>query len=450
MRVAGWRTVTRRWTVPAVVFALAVLVPGVAGAAGQASPPGPVISPVTEFSACPGQNSEIEQAVGDGFVYEEWMGCNNQIGFATSTDGGLHFGKPVVLTDSLGAWDPALAVAPNGTVYAAFMNGTAHHSFPVVEASFNHGKSFPQVRQLIPRKYNNWGDRDFIAVGPTGAVYVTWDYGPSASAVKFICPPGGSCGFSAGDLNIVMQRSTDGGRTWSRIIHVSPGFPASGGDSAPLFVAPDGKIYVDYQGYHMTSRTKFTFTNAHSFFTSSSDGGTTWSKPVRIGPAGLTMNKSEWWIDGDMSADSAGNLYATWDSQVRGRDIGWLAYSTNHGRMWKTVRVTPDTDSATHIVQVAGGQRGIAYVGWLADNGRRGYSLYLREFSIRQGWLSPIVRVSRGVYGNKGVWPGDTFGISTEPPITTGPEAGVQRIVVSWGSAADKVSQDRAAIVTFR
>ena len=147
------------------------------------------------------------------------------------------------------------------------------------------------------------------------------------------------------------------------------------------------------------------------------------------------MNKSEWWIDGDMSADSAGNLYATWDSQVRGRDIGWLAYSTDHGRTWKTVRVTPDTDNATHIVQVAGGRRGIAYVGWLADNSRHGYSLYLREFSIRQGWLSPIVRVSGRMYGNRTVWPGDTFGISTEPPITAGPEAGVQRVVVSWGSA---------------
>jgi len=449
--VTGWLAGTRRWAVPLAVIAFAGLAPGVAGAASQAaSAPGPVVSPITQFSACPGQNAEIEQAAGHGYVYEEWMGCNGSIGFATSADGGRHFGKPVVLADSSGAWDPALAIARNGTVYAAFMNGTKHHSFPVVEASFNHGNSFPQVRRLIPRRYNNWGDRDFIAVGPTGTVYLTWDYGPSAKDVTYICPPGGSCGFATGDLNVVIQRSTDGGRTWSRIIHVSPGFPASGGDSAPLFVAPDGKIYVDYQAYHMTSRTKFTMTNAHSYFTSSADGGTTWSKPVRIGPRRLTMNKSEWWIDGDMSSDSAGNLYATWDSQVRGRDIGWLSYSTNHGRKWRTVRVTADTDNATHIVQVAGGRRGIAYVGWLADNSRHGYSLYLREFSIRKGWLSRVIRVSGRVYGNRAVWPGDTFGISTEPPITAGPEAGMQRVVVSWGSATRRVSQDRAAVVTFR
>ncbi len=447
--MARWLTVTRRWAVLATLIALAALAPGAAGAASRATSttPTPVVSPITTFSACPGQNNEIEQAVGDGYVYEEWIGCaptQNNIGFATSSDGGRHFSKPLVLPGSGGAWDPALAVAPNGTVYAAFMSGNAHHLFPVVEASFDHGKTFPRVRRLIPRKDGNWGDRDFIAVGPTGAVYVTWDYGPSAKEVTFICSKGGSCSFATGDLNVVMQRSTDGGRTWGRIVPISPGFPASGADQAPLLVAPDGKIYADYQAYHMTSRTKLTMSVAHSFVTSSTTGGRTWSKPVRVGPAGLWMNKSEWWIDGDISTDSAGNLFATWDSQVHGRDIGWLAYSTDHGLTWKTVRVTPDTDNATHIVQVAGGTGGTAFVGWLADNSRRGYALYLREFSVGAGWVSPIIRVSR-LYGNKAVWPGDTFGISTEPAA----KAGSQRVVVSWGSATRKVAQDRAAVVTF-
>ena len=85
---------------------------GVGTAASQ-----PVISAITEFSAgCAGRNSEVEQAVDPvrGYVYEEWMGCKYQIGFAASADGGLHFGKPVVLAGSAGAWDPALAVAPDG------------------------------------------------------------------------------------------------------------------------------------------------------------------------------------------------------------------------------------------------------------------------------------------------------------------------------------------------
>ena len=85
------------------------------------------------------------------------MGCNGSIGFATSADGGLHFSKPVVLADSGGAWDPALAVARNGTVYAAFMTGTTHHTFPVVEASFNHGKTFPRVQAADPQAEGQLG-----------------------------------------------------------------------------------------------------------------------------------------------------------------------------------------------------------------------------------------------------------------------------------------------------
>jgi BNR/Asp-box repeat len=409
-----------------------------------------VVSPVTDFtSACGGQNNEVEQAVAGHYVYEEWIGCDHHIGFATSADGGLHFGRPVVLPDSSGGWDPALAVAPSGSVYAAFMNATPGHSFPVVEASFDHGKTFPQVRRLVPVKLNDWGDRDFIAVGPTGAVYLTWDYGPSAKKIKIVCAQVGSCSFAAGDLNIVLRKSADGGKTWGPMVPVSPGYPASGADSGPLLAARDGKIYVDYHAFGVTSPTKLTLSTAHSFVTWSSDGGKTWSKPVRVGPEQLTMNTVEWWVDGDISADAAGNLYATWDSQVSGRDIGWLAYSTDHGRTWATVRVTPDTDSAAHIVQVAGGSGGIAYVGWLADNSQLGYALYLREFKIGKGWLSPIIQVSRQ-YGNKAIWPGDTFGISVEPAARSGPLAGKPRVVVSWGSATHKVSEDRAAIVIFR
>jgi hypothetical protein len=462
--VIGWPAPVRKLSLVAAVIAAAGLTAGpavAAAASGAGTAPGPaglrtVISPITEFSkACPGQNAEVEQAVDRGYVYEEWMGCNNQIGFATSADGGLHFGRPIVLADSLGAWDPSVAVAPDGTVYAAFMNSTIHHTFPVVEASFNHGKSFRQVVKVVARQRDNWGDRDFIAVGPTGTVYLTWDYGPSARDVTFICSNSGSCSFATGDLNIVMQKSADGGRTWGRMTHVSPGFPASGGDSAPLVVEPNGKIYVEYQGYHMTSRTKFTMTTAHSFVTSSGTGGRTWSRPpARIGPARLSMNKSEWWIDGDISADAAGNLYVTWDTQSGGHDIGWLSYSTDHGKRWSgLLRVTPDTDNATHIVQVAGGTAGVAYVGWLADNSRRGYALYLRPFSIHRGWLAPAVRVSR-TFGNATIWPGDTFGISVRPGprfLPPGP-AGLARVVVSWGSAvggkhAD--SEDRAAVVTY-
>ncbi len=334
-------------------------------------PARPVLSAVTIVSKhCPGQNASVETAADSTgrHVYDAWMGCGG-IGFARSTDGGLRFKPPVTLPASSGAFDPAVAVAPDGTVYVAFMKQTAHHQFPVVVASFDRGRSFPQVARLVPRHRDNFGGRPFIAAGQNGTVYLSWDYGPSATAVSYICTKGGGCSFKTGDLNVVVQKSNDFGLNWGPINVVTPGFPASGADSAPLLVEPDGRVDMD-----------------------------------------------------------------TWDSQRHGRDAGWLSYSANRGRSWsRPVRVTPDRSNAPHIVEVAGGARGIAYVGWLADNLACGYALRMRTFSIFQGWLSRPVRVSVRC-GRRGVWPGGTFGIAALPP-GNGTADGDWQVFLSWGSA---------------
>jgi hypothetical protein len=113
----------------------------------------------------------------------------------------------------------------------------------------------------------------------------------------------------------VIQKSTDRGKSFGPMSYVSPGFPASGGDSAPLVVEPSGRIDVLYQGYQITNARTDELGPAYSYFTSSVDQGSTWSRAVRVGRQAGTMSPSEWWIDGDISLDSAGNLYATWDTQ---------------------------------------------------------------------------------------------------------------------------------------
>jgi BNR/Asp-box repeat len=259
--------------------------------------------------------------------------------------------------------------------------------------------------------------------------------------VTFICASNGSCAFLTGDLNVVMQRSTDGGKTWSTMSHISPRFPASGGDSAPLVVEPGGRIDVLYQGYHITNDTTYTMKPAHSYFTSSADGGATWSAPVAVGPQGGTMSLSEWWIDGDIGIDAAGNLYATWDTQVttsgHRHDIGWLSYSADHGAHWSAPRqAPPDRRNVPHIMEVAGGGDGVAYVSWLSNSNPAGYAEYLRAFSIKRGWTSPPARISAR-YGSTAVWPGDTTGLSTLSP---------GEVVASWGSDYPAVSGKEAEI----
>ena len=69
--------------------------------------------------------------------------------------------------------------------------------------------------------------------------------------------------------------------------------------------------------------------------------------------------------------------------------MGWLSFSTDDGRSWSPpVQVTRDHDNAPHIMAVAGGFRGTAYVGWLSDNSACGYAMRVRAYSIFSGWLA--------------------------------------------------------------
>src|SRR5216683_1559278 len=438
-----------------VVAALSAIilaaVMGTARTANAATAAGPAASvqvgPISDVSSCSGQNAEVEQAVDPklGYVYEEWMGCRG-IAVARSADGGRTWDAPVSLPGTVGSnvntWDPAIAVAPDGTVYASFMLARYGRYYPVVDASFDHGVTFPQSSSLIPPDAKNWGDRDFIAVGPDGTVYVTWDYGPERTSITYICASNGSCAFATGDLNVVMQKSTDGGKMWSAMSHISPGFPASGGDSAPLVVQPDGRIDVLYQGYTVTNPVTYALSPAYSYFTSSTDGGATWSAPVAVGPQTGTMSLAEWWIDGAIGIDAAGNLYATWDTQGTNpdgtaNDIGWLSFSTDHGARWSApVQAPADRLNVPHIMEVAGAGSGIAYVSWLSDSNPAGYALFLRAFSVTRGWLSGPAQISAD-YGSSAVWPGDTTGLSVLSPTD---------VVASWGSDYPDVSGKQAEI----
>ena len=387
---------------------------------------------IVQVSRCSGRNTEVIQAVDHSWVYELWIGCGG-IGFARSADGGRTFGQPIVMPESLGqgfymsgiaaglpefGWDPSIAVAPNGTVYVAYMVYQHDYDHPVVAASFNHGASFGQVVDVIPQVKQDWGDRDYLAVAPDGTVYLTWDYGQSLATRL---------------ANIVIQKSTDDGKTWSPVTPVSPGFPDRGGGVGGLIlVEPSGRVDVLFWVLD-GAVPKPVLPGGHIYFTASADHGQSWSRPVAIRPGAGKIDSMVTWIDGNLGRDAAGNLYATWDTQGPDGDIGWLSFSTDHGHTWSDAfRATTDHDNAEHIMAVIGGRAGVAYVGWLADNAPQGFAQYLRPFAIGHGWVCGPAQVSTG-FGASAVWPGDTIGISALPQT----QGGKTVIMLSWGSAVD-------------
>src|SRR5579863_6021944 len=162
--------------------------PAAAGARSSPAAAGRITAATDISAGCAGNNSEVEEAFAPpGYVYAEWIGCGG-IGFARSVDSGRHFGSALTVPGSRGfSWDPAITVAADGTVYAAYMHARGSSYYPVIAVSRDHGASFAQVHPDRPPGPGNWGDRDFIAAGPSGELYLTWDYGPSLRAVKTVC-----------------------------------------------------------------------------------------------------------------------------------------------------------------------------------------------------------------------------------------------------------------------
>jgi hypothetical protein len=397
------------------------------------------VGPISDVSVgCPG-TGDISEAVdaSQDYVYQEFEGCDHAdgIGFARSTTGGDNYAPPVALPDSSGGWDPWLAVAPDGTLYAAFMNTIDHHTYPVIDVSDNYGSTFTVEHSLRPRREHNWGDADYIAVASNGTLYVAWDYGPSNAEVKSRCSPTGSCWATNGDLNVVVQSSTDDAETFTPMTVVNPGYPDGGDDEADVTIAPDGAIDVLYEGYEVINPRTLKLADGHEYFTTSNDSGQTWSAPVEVGATAGQITINEWWNDGSIATDAAGDLYATWDTQgttgTQKTDIGWVSFSTDGGQEWSTpVQATPDQKDVPHIIEVTGAGSDGAYVAWLSSSNPRGYALYLRAFSISAdggagGWLSDAVRISQK-FGEVNAFPGDTFGIATFSPTA---------LELSWGSA---------------
>jgi hypothetical protein len=394
-----------------------------------------------QLSHCPGPpNAEVVQAVDGRYLYEAWIGCKRGIGFARSVDGGKSFGPSRAVRGShrknLHTWDPAIAVAPDGTVYVAYMvgpeeraSGSSEPMAPAVAVSHDHGRSFDRASTLpVPQRKNapgNWGDRPYIAVGPGGTVYLTWDYGPRRDQVRIVCPPTSSCYFTGGDFNAVLQRSTDAGRTWTKLAPISPGFPLGGVYSAPIVAERNGALDVLYW-QHPTDPETLTVSPGRQYFIRSTDGGSTWSHPVPVGPRAGTVGLETWWIDGFLTVDRAGVLYASWDTQRRGRDTAWLAWSTNGGKRWSApLRVA--SSRTEHLTEVSPAGRRNVYVAWQTVVRGKGYATFLRRYRLGQGWTAPAKQISTA-YGKPKIWPGDTFGLSARGGIA----------LLSWGSAVKK------------
>lgn len=226
---------------------------------------------------------------------------DGEVDVAVSTDGGSSFGKPVNLdtfshvSATIGGKSyPLIGMSFFGNPFMTVHNGTA---LAVMGAQFTAAASPPGVNnnyqplpQLLARSTDQGQTWTVSAMGPP--TFTANGGGTGAMTGLGWTPKGGNQGTflaayaltdasasTSGNPDVVMQRSTDGGQTWSDPVVIDDADPSQNWTSfyPQMSVAPNGRVDVVFETNRNQTNDRF-----EVYYTYSSDGGQTWAHNVKV------------------------------------------------------------------------------------------------------------------------------------------------------------------------
>ncbi len=225
----------------------------------------------------------------DGYVYMAWTEFapgGSQILFVRSTDGGLTFSSPLILSDGLnGVQGATPAVGPNGEVYVLWLS-FGQRSELKIRKSLDGGVSFEPERIVAPFRISsdptasqNCGRRalkgnirylelpslavDHSSLPTRGTLYVTYSSAPEGTS----------------DIaDVFLVRSTDGGETWSAPLRVNDDQTQSDQFQPAVAIAKDGTVGLMFYDRRLDPENL----TIDVFMTRSTDGGQTFESNVRV------------------------------------------------------------------------------------------------------------------------------------------------------------------------
>lgn len=245
-----------------------------------------------------------------------------------STDGGQTWSEPVQISQNghMAAIDfspQQMAIGPNGAAYVVWYNNYTQNTpyqygkgVVMFARSTDNGKSFTPPVSVGANVNDTLASRNFqnITVAPDGTIYVSMLNSADAK-------PGGP------GRSIRVISSEDGGQTWAGESVVSK-------DACPccrttLAAGRNGNIYVGWRQIYSVGDA----TIRDTVVAYSSDGGETWSQPVKY-------YDNNWQIAGcphagpSLELDDRGRLHAVWFSGAKGQLGIYHAISTDNGQSW--------------------------------------------------------------------------------------------------------------------
>jgi len=165
--------------------------------------------------------------------------------------------------------------------------------------------------------------------------------------------------FFSNQRDIQFARSTDGGATFSAPVRVTNSTLDS--INASLTIAPDGTLYLLHEDYREQAGTTLPYRNV--YLNTSTNEGASWSSDIRVNRGGAVTSSFAMRSRGAVS--SSGRYFVVFEDQRNGRPDIYLNYTDDRGTNWLAADVrisggTPGASSTTRPRIAAGG--GMVYV----------------------------------------------------------------------------------------
>lgn len=254
-------------------------------------------NPVNLSESTKGQSIYPQFVEKDNHVYAIWQSSlsgASTIFMTRSLDGGASFEKPVQISDEsqLSAF-PQIALSGNH-VYSSWVEKSADNSTNVIFTKSNDQGSSFDVPLHVTHIVGNSGIPKLSTDGDL--VYLTWEDN------------------SKGDFEVFLSKSNDSGTSFHAPVDIST---TTGQSGTPEVVASGNNVYAIWMDN--------TSGNYDIFFAKSTDGGTTFEKPINISH-----------LQGDSGypqfAVWKNNIYVTWTQSTTGINYEiFFAKSSNNG-----------------------------------------------------------------------------------------------------------------------
>ncbi len=268
---------------------------------------------------------------GQGFIYQAWSVVGNDYYPATfdrSTDGGATFQFPTEIDPSAPPIWGTLDLGTDDSLYVGGMDPNFGNITVARSSNASNGLATPAFTTVVAdaNDFINTGGPN--PAGLNGQVWVAVDKsnGPRHGWVYELA----SVQTPTDPMDVMFCRSTDGGKTWSAPVRVNDDPLSSKAWQwfGTMSVGPDGRIDAVWNDSRLTGDS----TRTALFYSSSFDGGTTWTANEQVSPVWNSMV-------GFPSQSKIGDYYHM-VSDWTGADLAWANTFNGEEDVWYT-RISP-------------------------------------------------------------------------------------------------------------